>query len=78
MPYIPQDARKQLDSGDIQGGGSLCYLITMLCKGYLLQRGESYDHYGEVRHALATTWDEYVLPRFRTYEAKKRETNGEV
>lgn len=78
MPYIKKKERERAAVNPATGG-ELCYAITVLCKRYLRDTGgESYLGYGDVRHALATTWDEYFLPRFRAYEAKKREENGDV
>lgn len=78
MPYIEPE-RRERSALNPEEGGELCYAITLLCKRYMKDvGGERYRTYGDIRHALATTWDEYFLPRFQAYEAKKREENGDV
>ena len=81
MPYILKDTRKLLTMSTTlapRTSGELCFLLTTICKRYLETSIENFDRWGDNRHALASAWEVYFLPRLLNYEASKCKENGDL
>ena len=80
MPYITQDARKELNNNKRKPDtlGELNYEITMLIKDYLDRQGHRYANYAGVIGVLETIILEYYRRVVVSYEQKKIEENGDV
>lgn len=82
MPYIPQDERNRFDY-DIthlapQSAGQLNYIITQLCRNYIKNFGENYQHYNDILGALEGCKLELYRRSVANYEDKKIDSNGDL
>lgn len=82
MPYIPQDERNRFDY-DItnlapQNAGQLNYIITQLCRNYIKNLGENYQHYNDILGALEGCKLELYRRSVAEYEDKKIDSNGDL
>ena len=84
MPYIKQERRDEFDSKlgylswEIKTIGELNYMITMLCKNFIAQEGESYTTYNSVMGVLSCSQSEIYRRLIAEYEDKKIIENGDV
>ena len=78
MPYITKEARKEIKLRSPETAGELNYLITTLCKDYLLNQGESYQHYNDIIGALEGAKMELYRRKIADYEDLKIKENGDV
>ena len=80
MPYITQDARKELDNKERKPDalGELNYEITLLVKDYLDRQGHRYANYAGVIGVLETIILELYRRVVIPYEEKKISENGDV
>jgi len=80
MPYITQDARKELDNNERKPDalGELNYEITMLIKDYLDRQGHGYRNYAGVIGMLETIILEYYRRVVVPYEQEKIRENGDI
>lgn len=80
MPYIKLERREELDS--IHRGptdaGELNYIFTTIVCAYLLEHGESYQHFNDCIGALEGAKLELYRRVVANYEDKKCEENGDV
>jgi hypothetical protein len=85
MPYIEQGKRKDLDKWleglyvGILGPGELNYLITMIIRKYVEQKGlEKYQFHNDVMGVLSCVKEEWYRRKVSPYEDGKIEENGDV
>lgn len=79
MPYIRQERREALDSGDQSASsGELNYVITSSIRNYLRSRGVSYQYINDVLGALEAAKLEFYRRIVIPYESKKIVENGDV
>jgi hypothetical protein len=79
MPYLPNERRAQLHNNDpAKYAGDVNYLISELCRKYLIQRGMSYMTINELVGALECAKLELYRRVAAPYEDKKCEANGDV
>lgn len=80
MPYITKKDRKELEKQDTMAAtpGSLNYVITKLCLGYLQLLGESYQVYNDIIGVLECCKLEMYRRKVALYEDKKIQQNGDV
>lgn len=79
MPYIPQKAREQLDSGvrDPESVGELTYVITRTVDQYL-GADPRFQTFADVIAALQCTQLELYRRVVAPYETVKQGENGDV
>lgn len=80
MPYITQEARKALDTGDVPAevAGELNYLITQLVYDYIKRNGKSYSVLNEVVGVLECAKLELYRRVIVPYENSKLSLNGDA
>ena len=80
MPYIAQDAREGIESGEvIDTPGQLNFLITTLCDEYLTQIGGcSYTNLNSIIGVLECVKQEFYRRVVVPYEEQKLKDNGDV
>jgi len=78
MPYIKQEDRDLVDKSFPATAGELNYTITKLCKEYMFNQGEKYQHYNDVIGALEGCKLELYRRKVAPYENTKIEENGDV
>jgi len=80
MPYITQDARKELDNNERKPDalGELNYEITLMIKDYLNRQGDNYTRYAGVIGVLETIILELYRRVIVPYEEKKISENGDI
>lgn len=79
MPYITQEARKELAAGRVPStSGDLNYSITKLIDGFLMQNGVSYNSINAVIGVLECAKLELYRRVAAPYESKKCNENGDV
>jgi hypothetical protein len=84
MPYIKQSDRENKNilieqlSNTITNEGDLNYVITMLCKEFLIAKGESYSTHNTIMGVLTCAKEEWYRRRVSSYEDKKISENGDV
>jgi hypothetical protein len=79
MPYITQDARDAIDSGEIPlTAGELNYLLTVTVLEYLEFNGRSYSSMNDVIGALEACKLEFYRRHVAPYEDEKIAENGDV
>ncbi len=80
MPYIPQDARDPLLSGEAfpNTSGELNFLITSIILTYLLDKGVGYDTMNSITGALEQVKDEFQRRVVHPYEDSKKVENGDL
>ena len=83
MPYIKDKRRREqlVGSGILaipKNAGELNYKITMVCKQYLEDKGESYQTYNDILGVLAAVPLELYRRKIAPYEDKKIKENGDV
>lgn len=83
MPYIRNADRKKFDEilyklPLINSPGTLNYALTILCKQYLLENGETYQSYNDIVGALEGCKLELYRIKIASYEEKKKLENGGV
>lgn len=80
MPYIPIDARLDLDAQrrGAQTSGELNYKITRELLMYLTTHGLSYKTINDIIGALECAKLEFYRIKAVAYEEEKRQLNGDV
>ncbi len=79
MPYITEEDRRNVSLTQCPGcPGELNYMITLLCKNYLSQKGISYTNMNEIVGVLECAKQEFYRRMTVPYEDKKKEENGDV
>jgi hypothetical protein len=78
MPYIEKKRRGNLASFIATNAGELNYRITMFIKGYIKQKGESYQTYNDIMGALEGAKLELYRRCISKYEDTKITNNGDV
>lgn len=78
MPYIKPTDRDWVDSKYPRNPGELNYALTKLCRQYITDYGESYQHYNDLIGALEGCKLELYRRRIATYEDKKILENTDV
>ena len=86
MPYIKQDARKELDpylralinALAEHPSGSYNYAITMLLHAFLAERGLCYETLNSIMGIISCVRDEFYATVVRPYEERKRRENGDI
>ncbi len=80
MPYIPQDARAPLLSGEAfpTTSGELNFLITSIILNYLLEKGVGYETMNSIVGALDQVKDEFQRRVVHPYEDSKKVENGDL
>lgn len=84
MPYVDQEARKQLNVGAVpRKAGELNYVITKACLRYLRNlegpgRKLGYQDFNDVIGALECAKMEIYRRRISPYEDVKKTENGDV
>lgn len=79
MPYISQEARKQLAQGKApENAGELNYTITKLLLEYLHRKGTRYAHFNEIMGVLNCVSHEFYRRWAAPYEDKKIQENGDI
>ena len=81
MPYIDQQVRGHLDSGEFvpERAGELNYVLTRTVEDYLTRQGGiSYSNLNEVLGVLTAVQLELYRRLAAPYEDEKRDQNGEV
>ena len=83
MPYIKQEDRSKFTDmfcnlPEFKTPGEFNYAITMVCKEYLSDKGESYQTYNDLIGALECCKLEFYRRAVTIYENKKIDENGEV
>ena len=82
MPYIRKEDRPEIDRIlrvlRPLNVGELNYTITMLCKAYMEQNGESYKHYNDLIGVLECAKLELYRRKISIYEDVKITENGDV
>lgn len=80
MPYISQEARRQLalEERNVFDPGELNYMFTGLIAQYIKTNGESYQTYNDVMGALEGAKLELYRRKIAPYEDTKIEKNGDV
>jgi len=82
MPYIPQEDRADLDSGQRDDKplnvGELTYMLYKMCLEYVDDNHVSYKDYAHVMGALECTKMEFYRRILAPYEDIKIRENGDV
>lgn len=79
MPYINQDARDAIDSGEIPvTAGELNYLLTVTVLEYIAFNGKSYSSFNDAIGALEACKLELYRRHVAPYEDEKIAENGDV
>lgn len=84
MPYVGQEARKQLNVGAVpKNAGQLNYVVTKACLRYLRNlekpgRKISYQDYNDVIGALECAKQEIYRRMVAPHEDIKKTENGDV
>ena len=82
MPYIKTYERPKLDATlrffEPLNVGELNYVITVLCKKYIQQNGESYENYNALIGVLECAKLELYRRKVSPYEDIKIMANGDV
>lgn len=80
MPYIKDEDKQRLEEKDhsAQTPGELNYLITMLAKKYVEDRGLNYQTINDVVGALEGAKAEFYRRIAAPYEDEKIKSNGDV
>lgn len=79
MPYINQDARDAIDSGEIPvTAGELNYLLTVTVLEYIAFNGKSYSSFNDAIGALEACKLELYRRHAAPYEDEKIAENGDV
>lgn len=78
MPYIPTEARVELEYRDAGTAGELNYEITRLIQGYFIENGGRYQQINDVLGALEGAKAEFYRRIVAPYEDKKIAENGDV
>ncbi len=79
MPYITEEDRRNVSLTQCPDSpGELNYMITLLCKNYLSQKGISYTNMNEIVGVLECAKQEFYRRMTVPYEDKKKEENGDV
>lgn len=83
MPYIKQEDREKFQSfwagiPTISGPGELNYLITLMCKYYIQDKGLNYQTLNDISGALTNANLELYRRVTASYEDKKIQENGDV
>ena len=83
MPYIRNEDRKQFEEllyklPLINNPGTLNFALTVLCRQYILENGDTYQTYNDIMGALEGCKMELYRAKIASYEDKKKEQNGDV
>lgn len=80
MPYIPEAAREELLTAarTPATAGELNFCITVMVRDYLLEHGESYQHFNDCIGALEGAKLELYRRVVSNYEDEKIKANGDV
>ena len=78
MPYITQEARKDLETRGPSHPGELNYELCMLAAEYVERKGLSYQTISDVVAAFEVAKSEFIRCVAAPYEDKKRAENGDV
>ena len=79
MPYITQEEREALKSGDIpRTAGQLNYLVTLIIHEFLGTRGLSYQTINDIVGALDGAKVEFQRTIVAPYEIEKEKLNGPI
>lgn len=85
MPYIKQEQRAkyekifdELFEKEVEASGNLNYLISMICKQYIREKGVKYKTFNEVVGALECAKLELYRTKIAPYEERKITENGDI
>lgn len=86
MPYIKKAQRQALDychvdtvgKRCIDNAGQLNYVITKIIRGYIMQKGMSYETLNTIIGVLDSAKLEFYRRTVAPYENKKIDENGDV
>lgn len=78
MPYIKKDRRENISEYVLYNSGELNYVITLVIREYLKERGESYQTINDILGALEGAKLEFARRIVYPYEDKKIQENGDV
>ncbi|MDD1776929.1 MAG: hypothetical protein LUQ65_02090 [Candidatus Helarchaeota archaeon] len=79
MPYIIHERREQVsESGLPENAGELNWVLTMVIKGYLQNKGTCYQTMNDIVGALESCKAEFQRRVVNPYEDEKIKLNGDV
>lgn len=83
MPYITQESRLRVADEMYAGGmperpGELNFLLSFICREYLLNKGTSYTTLNEIIGALECAKTEFYRRVVIPYENQKCNENGDI
>ena len=85
MPYIKNEDRDKFVNKDVlmagalaNNAGELNYVISMVCKGYLVQHGREYRVFNDIIGVLEAAKMEIYRRQLAPYEDIKIEKNGDL